>query len=521
MSSFPESSATSATRDAARNRNAAIAFALVICALAVNGVLTWLNVRQLQEHARAVTRSHEILRELKSLIVTVVDAETGQHGYIITGVPEYLEPYRLAEEEINLRLANVARLTADNPKQSASNAEMKQLVERRLALIRNNIDLRREQGFAPARDAVLTGEEKILMDGIRALAARMELEEYRLLDEREKASQASYATSLATAFLAAVLGIALAIGAYVLVRRDIRGRNQLVSAMREANERLEERVRERTAAISDANSALRGEIEVRQQAEEQSFQFALDLQRSNRELEQFAAIASHDLQEPLRKIQAFGDRLQTQFREQLGDKGRDFLDRMLASAGRMRQLIDDLLDYSRVTIKGNPFASVDLAQVAREVTGDLESQLQHTGGRVETSDLPTISADRAQMRQLFQNLISNALKFHRPDAAPLVRVTGRQLPGPSAADGSASLLCELVFADNGIGFEERYGERIFELFQRLHGRDQYEGTGMGLAICKKIVERHGGAISAQGAPGEGARFIVTLPVGHPRTGENP
>jgi PAS domain S-box-containing protein len=253
-------------------------------------------------------------------------------------------------------------------------------------------------------------------------------------------------------------------------------------------ELLEEEVRQRTAELTAANAALT---------------------RSNQELEQFASVASHDLQEPLRKIQTFGDRLRLRCGVQLDEQGKDYLQRMHASATRMRNLIDALLTYARVTTKAQPFVPVDLGAVARDVVGDLEGLLQQAEGRVEVGELPTVDADPLQMRQLFQNLIANGLKFHRPEAKPVVRIEGRMLP----VDGEeAGPRCEITVADNGIGFEEVYLDRIFQLFQRLHGRNEYEGTGLGLAICRKIVLRHNGHITARSTPGQGATFIVTLPV---------
>ena len=225
------------------------------------------------------------------------------------------------------------------------------------------------------------------------------------------------------------------------------------------------------------------------------------LRRSNRELEQFASVAAHDLQEPLRKVQAFGDRLKTRAGAVLDTQSKDYLDRMLNSATRMRALINDLLTFSRVTTKGQPFVPVDLGKIARDVISDLEVGIEQSGGRVELGRLPTIEADPLQMRQLFQNLIGNALKFRNPDTPPMVDLAG-------VRRGS---LIEITVRDNGIGFEEIYLDRIFEVFQRLHGRQEYEGTGMGLAICRKIVERHGGSITARSAPGAGATFIVKLP----------
>ena len=276
-------------------------------------------------------------------------------------------------------------------------------------------------------------------------------------------------------------------------------------------ERLEQMVAERTAELVTANSTLREEVEERRRAEGLVRATARDLERSNAELEKFAYVASHDLQEPLRKIQAFGDRLQGKFRAQLPETGQDYVDRMLRSAGRMRRLIDDLLTLSRVTSKARPFEPVDLTAVARDVLSDLEVRLEQTGGTVDVGPLPRVDADPSQIRQLFQNLIANALKFHRPGVPPVVTVRAELIPdGP----GDNSLACRVTVRDNGIGFDPKYRDRIFEVFQRLHGRDEYEGTGVGLAICRKIAERHGGTIAAQGTPGEGAAFVVTLPAHH-------
>jgi light-regulated signal transduction histidine kinase (bacteriophytochrome) len=230
----------------------------------------------------------------------------------------------------------------------------------------------------------------------------------------------------------------------------------------------------------------------------------VELERSNRELEAFASVASHDLQEPLRKIRAFGDRLRAGIAEDLDDENRTHLDRMLSAAARMSELIGDLLSFARVTTRGHPFELVNLNEVIREVVGDLEVALNESGGSIEVGALPAIEADPTQMRLLMQNLIGNALKYRRENVPPMVKVTGTFHPGPRPA-----LVIEVQ--DNGIGFDEKYRERIFEVFQRLHGRGQYDGTGMGLAICKRIVERHGGAISARATPGIGATFLVNLP----------
>ena len=246
-----------------------------------------------------------------------------------------------------------------------------------------------------------------------------------------------------------------------------------------------------------------------------------ELATSNAELQQFASIASHDLQEPLRKIQAFGNRLKATCDEALSDRGRDYLERMQNAAGRMQTLIEDLLTFSRITTKALPFVSVNLASVTQEVLMDLELQLARTNGSVEVGELPTIEAEPVQMRQLLQNLISNALKFHPEGEPPVVKLYSQLLTEEQqpVEDTAIAHLCQIIVQDNGIGFDEKYLDRIFNVFQRLHSRSEYEGTGMGLAIVKKIAGRHGGSITAHSTRGQGSRFIVTLPTKQPR-GEN-
>ena len=280
------------------------------------------------------------------------------------------------------------------------------------------------------------------------------------------------------------------------------------AALEQARKNLEQRVRERTHELQQ-------EVADRKQAEEKLKATAAQLERSNRELQDFAYVASHDLQEPLRKVQAFGDRLKSTCSKGLGNEGRDYLERMQTAARRMQVLIEDLLAFSRVTTKANPFQPVDLGRIAREVLSDLEVRIQQSGGKVEVQALPTLDADPLQMRQLLQNLIGNALKFHQDGKPPRVRVRCHVPPSDAATAGSGEQndgLCQIEVEDNGIGFDERHLDRIFIPFQRLHGRSSYEGTGIGLAICRKIVDRHSGTITARSTPGQGATFVVTLPL---------
>jgi PAS domain S-box-containing protein len=236
-----------------------------------------------------------------------------------------------------------------------------------------------------------------------------------------------------------------------------------------------------------------------------------DVQDRNEELKNFAFVASHDLQEPLRKIRAFSDRLVSRAPAGLDEGAMDYLSRIGAAAGRMQRLIDDLLDYSRVTTRQRPFTAIPLGEIVSEAWSDLESRVEESCAQINIGELPVIEADRTQMQQLMQNLLGNALKFRAPGRIPRIRVWSEKAASP----GPGRDLIQVFVADNGIGFDPRHAKRIFAPFQRLHGRDEYDGTGIGLAIVRRIVERHGGTVQSDGAPGAGAVFIVTLPLRQP------
>jgi len=263
-------------------------------------------------------------------------------------------------------------------------------------------------------------------------------------------------------------------------REDLNHERELLSIsnrqLRDYSFRLEERVEERTQ----------------------------ELKRSNQKLMDFAAIASHDLQEPLRKIVMFGDRLEEQIPSQ-EVKSRDYLDRMRKAARRMQGFIEDLLKLSAIASGGRPFQTVNVQTLAQEVAEDLETQIIQSNAQLNIDHLPTLEADATQMRQLLQNLIGNALKYHRDGVPPVMTVTSRPL-----RDG----FWEIMVRDNGIGIELHHISRIFQPFERLHNRGLFDGSGMGLTICKKIVDRHGGSIHVASQPNAGTSFIVTLPEQH-------
>jgi signal transduction histidine kinase len=248
-------------------------------------------------------------------------------------------------------------------------------------------------------------------------------------------------------------------------------------------------------------------------------EFTRRLAESNRDLTDFAHVASHDLQEPLRKIIAFGSRLEKRCGEQLGDDGREYLDRMQNAAVRMQTLIDDLLMFSRVTTRGEAFVPTDLRVIVDEVLSDLEVAIETAGASIEIGPLPHIEADPSQLRQIMQNLIGNALKFKNRDTPTMITIEGRLASFERSDDLNRTFEVptrwwDIQVKDNGIGFEQKYAEKIFTVFQRLHGRSDYEGSGIGLSVCRRIAERHRGLIHATSEFGKGSTFTLTLPESH-------
>jgi signal transduction histidine kinase len=264
---------------------------------------------------------------------------------------------------------------------------------------------------------------------------------------------------------------------------------------------------------------MRREIHKNEKNTEEIAQFNIELKSMNENLESFAYVASHDLNEPLRKIRTFGDLIGEEMRKDQPDPRTimDHIERMQSSAERMQQLIKDLLAYSRISRQNETFESVNIQQIIEEVMVDLKLRLEDTEAQVKLGDLPTtMRANASQMRQLFQNLLSNALKFKKDHVAPVITISSDVVEGKEVHDPHVALLTEkkywrITFADNGIGFSNAYAEKIFMIFQRLHGRSEYEGTGIGLSICKKICEQHKGDISAFGEEGEGSQFIIYIP----------
>lgn len=457
---------------------------------AVSSVQAYRSVNVITENNVRINNTLQTINYIKDLNRELAAAESSQRGYLLTEDPEYLQPYHQTLAVVDDLLDKLEDATAysllqqDRFKLLYSNVTQKIGEMQRIVALTN-----REEVRAAVRQ-IKTDEGLELMRTISRLIEEMERDEIMLLESNKKIAAESRSFILIAFLMANGVGLFLSLGVFYIWYRNATRFAELNSALSHANADLEEKVGVRTQAL---------------------LQYSEELQRSNRELEEFAFVASHDLQEPLRKIRAFGDRLQQKCGNELGEAGSGYVARMQAASERMSILIDDLLSFSRVTTKQRPFVSVDLNEVMHRVLDDLDFSIEEQNAQIHIDPLPVIDADAPQMAQVFMNLIVNSIKFHRKDDRPRVTVTCETNVASPLADDQRAWCC-LRFADQGIGFETQYAERIFSLFQRLHGRDEYSGTGIGLALCRKIVERHGGMIAAQSEPGAGAVFTIYLPM---------
>ena len=281
-------------------------------------------------------------------------------------------------------------------------------------------------------------------------------------------------------------------------------KGQLAQALRKLEEGNLELSVMQESTLNGIHDRERMEILLRHKTEE--------LAKSNRDLEQFASVAAHDLQEPLHSIQVFLDLLRVKYGEVLDERGLGYLDRVKQAADRMQQLIQSLLVFSKVESKDMSKESFALSDVVDDVLSDLGARIEELQAVVQVGDLPTVHGNAFQIKQLLQNLLGNALKFHRPGVPPVIHISGRIFQDRRhRGSGKSGMLCQIEIHDQGIGIPSEQVDKIFGMFKRLHRRDEYEGTGIGLALCQRIVDRCGGAISVRSRLGEGSTFIVTIP----------
>lgn len=467
-----------------------MALSAAITFFAVSAVLAYRSIDVITENNISINNTLQTINLIKDLNREIVAAESSQRGYLLTGDPDYLQPYHQTLLVVDDLLKQLDEATADLSSQNNRFESLFGYVRSKISDMERIVALTNREEIRAAIRQVKTDEGIELMRAISQVLDEMEREELFLLEKNKTVAIENREFILMALLLANGIGLLLSLGVFYTWYRNSTKVAELNSALATANAELEEKVGVRTQAL---------------------LQFSEELQRSNRELEEFAFVASHDLQEPLRKIRAFGDRLQKKFSSELGETGSDYVLRMQGASERMTALIDDLLSFSRVTTKQRPFTWVNLNEVMDRVMDDLDYSIEEHNAQIHIDPLPSIYADDTQIAQVFMNLITNSLKFHAVDVRPIVTVTSEvNLVSPLPDDNR--LWCRLQFADQGIGFDSHYAERVFSLFQRLHGREEYSGTGIGLALCRKIVERHGGTITAQSEPGEGAVFTIYLPM---------
>src|SRR6266404_10000177 len=398
---------------------------------------------------------------------------------MLTGDDSYLAPYQRGLSEVRESSNAVRKLTADNPNQQSSLNAVEPVIAERLRELQERIQVRHDAGLAAGAAAIHEGAGKQYMDRVRATISHMKSEEERLLILRSAELEASARKTLTVLILGELLAVFFLGIAGFIIHAEMRHRRGAEEEVRQLNADLERKVADRTAELAER---------------------AKDLERSNMELQQFAYVASHDLQEPLRTIASFTQLLAKRYGDKLDDKAREFIGFAVDGSKRMQTLINDLLSFSRVGTQGKALVSVSTDAVLDAVLKHLKRGIEESRAIITRDPLPVVLADELQLSQIMQNLIGNAIKFRRGDGSATVHIGAAR----TASGWNISV------RDNGIGVAPEHGDRIFVIFQRLHTKTQYPGTGIGLAICKKIAERHGGRIWLEPTPGGGSTFVFSI-----------
>ncbi len=454
-------------------------FGTALAILILVGVLSYRSMVRSDADRQSVTHTHQVLEQVDLVETDLLNAETGERGFILTGETSFLEPYTEAFGRVDQDLKELARLTADNPVQQQNLDRVEPLISERLGMLHDRVELRRHTDLVSGAEIVIQGPGKLHMDMIRAQLAEIKREENGLLSLRTQETAKSSQNTKTVIAVGEILGVGFLCLAGIVVGQEMGQRKLAEEEIRALNVDLEQRVADRTAELHER---------------------AKDLARSNSELQQFAYVASHDLQEPLRMVASFTQLLAKRYGDKLDDDAREFIHYAVDGATRMQSLISDLLNYSRVGTQGKPLVPTDCEALFKRVLGSLQIAIKESGAIIVNDPLPMVMADEQQLGQLFQNLLSNAIKFHGADP-PRIRISTER-------NGNE---WKISVRDNGIGISQEHFHRIFIIFQRLHTRTEYPGTGIGLAICKKIVERHGGRIWIEPSPGGGSTFFFTIP----------
>ena len=458
------------------NRRIALGFVIAMVLIASGFAISFYSYNQYSEDTGRIKHTFEVTGTLERILSLVKDVETGSRGYIITRDTTYLEPYKKAFNLLPGEIIHLRTLTDDNRIQASRRMLLEKLVKDKLAVTKARLDV---SPFDKSSLAV-RAEGKRRMDVLRKHVALMIDTENAMMDIRNRQAARSFRNTLIIIFTLSLLTFMSLAISHRLLEQELERRQKTMDQLREYEDQLKGQIRQ--------------------------------LETSNEELERFAFVASHDLQEPLRKIQSFADLITDRYSNLFDEDSMLFMGKISSSARRMSKLIKDLLNFSRISNHQEEFKRVELNTIVRRILDDQELRIQGIAVQLDVGDLPVVQAVASQMDHLFNNLISNALKFTRTGIQPSLCIKSRLVNGEAYAGLHPNRpYFEITITDNGIGFDEKYLDHIFKVFQRLHGKTAFEGTGIGLAICKRVVMSHHGYITARSQPNEGTTFVVVLP----------
>jgi signal transduction histidine kinase len=463
---------------------------LLLSAFVVVGLNTWLAFRSVNSLVQSeywVDHTWQCANQVERVMSSVKDAETGNRGYLLTGDDSYLEPYVAATHDLPVELNHFEKLTSDNPAQLARLQEMRVVIDRRLELLRQGIDLRRRGSVDSGHALILTGTGKTEMDHLRRIADQMEASERTLLQQRIAIARSSSRQARYTLALASCLDFLLIA---LMLRYFVRERHMRVASELDA-ERLavaRAEAEERADEVRSLNATLENRVRLR----------TAELETTNRELEAFSYSVSHDLRAPLRTIDGFSLALEEDYANLVDDAGRDYIRRVRNGVQRMGQLIDSLLQLSRITRAELNRDEVDLSEMAQLIAADVKEQNPAASITFQIESGLHANADPRLLNVALENLLGNAVKFSSKVAAPVV------------AFGWDPEEKAWFVRDNGAGFDMLYADKLFNAFNRLHGDKDFTGSGIGLATVARVVHRHQGRIWAKSAVNYGATFWFTL-----------
>ncbi|RAI94119.1 sensor histidine kinase [Algoriphagus yeomjeoni] len=453
--------------------------------IVVGSAISYWTAGRIEFYTNAVMHTSNVLQRAGELYSSILERETNIRGYVITGNEEFLTNYRQSNIDADVLLTQLQNLTVDNGVQQNNIEELRGLINTRVRTFEATIDYIEEhgdlEGFLDSSKANNALSGYIM---IKNAVLRINEVENNLFQER---NQSLINNINALPFIVGLISIfSITIGLVTFF--SIYQYNRAQVAADSDRTIFQEKLKDQINLLDD----------------------------SNKELEQFAYVASHDLQEPLRKITAFSDLLKEQFADKLEGDGELYLNRITAAAIRMRRLITDLLEYSRAgKIENDQIKEVKLSKVITEMLEDVEVAIQDKSAKINVGNLPDVYGAETEYRQVFQNLISNSIKFSKPDTNPEISITSEaastELVKKFPTLDKEEKYHLIKVSDNGIGFNKEYSDRIFSIFQRLHGKKEYEGTGIGLSITRKIIEKNGGVIFAESSPSNGAIFNIILP----------